>query len=59
MQRLVVMDYSNGSINVYDITGINDDDIEDYIDKLGHNLDECYYMTGSNVTINRFDLKNK
>lgn len=53
------MDYSNGSINVYNATEINEDDIEDYIDKLGHNLSECYYMTGDNVTVNRFDLKNK
>lgn len=59
MEKLVVMDYSDGSINVYDAQGINEDDIENHIDKLGHNLDECYYMIGDNITIHRFDLDKK
>lgn len=59
MKKLVVMDYSNCSINVYDVTDIKNQDIDNYIDEHGHNLDECNYMLSDSVTINRFDLNNK
>ena len=59
MKKLIVMDYSNCSISIYDVTGIKNQDIDNYIDEHGHNLDECEYMISDNITINRFDLNNK
>ena len=59
MKKLVVMDYSNCSISVYDVTDIKNQDIDNYIDEHGHNLDECEYTISDNITINRFDLNNK
>lgn len=59
MKKLVVMDYFDCSISVYDVTDIKNQDIDNYIDEHGHNLDECYYMLSDSVTINRFDLNNK
>ena len=35
MKKLVVMDYSNCSISVYDVTDIKNQDIDNYIDEHG------------------------
>ena len=60
MGKLIVMDYSDGSINVYDKDKADiREDSDDFLDKLGHNVDECYYMLCNELKINRFDLKEK
>lgn len=59
MEKVVILDYSDGSVNVYNITGdLGDMESEELLSKLGYNIDECYIMYGENITVNRFDLKN-
>lgn len=53
------MDYSDCSISIYDVTDIKNQDIDNYIDEHGHNLDECDYMLSDSITINRFDLNSE
>lgn len=59
MEKVVILDYSDGSVNVYNITeDLGDMESEELLSKLGYNIDECYIMYGENITVNRFDLKN-
>lgn len=51
MENLIVMDYSDSSINVYNID-VTKDSAEETIEKLGHNINNCYYMVSPKVTIN-------
>ena len=51
MEKLVVLDYSNSSISVYE----NPKDIENtetLLREYGHNIDECSFMFCESVTIN-------
>lgn len=50
MERLVVMDFSDSSVNVY--TNPEDKDIEELLEDLGHNIHECSYMYCESVAIN-------
>lgn len=44
MEKLIVMDYSDSSINIYKINNSDDRDDESILSDLGHNIDECSYM---------------
>lgn len=50
MERLVVMDYSDSSVTVYE--NPKDKNIEELLEDLGHNIYECSYMYCESVTIN-------
>lgn len=50
MKRLVVMDFSDSSVTVYENPG--DKDIEELLEDLGHNIHECSYMYCESVAIN-------
>lgn len=61
MGKLVVMDYSDVSVNVYNTNNIDENstnEVEEYIHSKGHRVCDCYYMLGNNIKINRFDLSN-
>lgn len=45
MEKLVVLDYSNSSVSVYENT-------ETLLREYGHNIDECSFMFCESVTIN-------
>ena len=49
MERLVVMDYSDSSVTVYE--NPEDKDIKELLEDLGHNIHECSYMYCESVTI--------
>lgn len=50
MERLVVMDYSDNSVTIYENPG--HDDTEELLKERGHNIDECSVMFCESVTIN-------
>lgn len=61
MGKLVVMDYSDVSVNVYNTNNIDENstnEVEEYIHSKGHRVCDCYYMLGNDIKINRFDLSN-
>lgn len=61
MGKLVVMDYSDCSISVYNTDSIDENDtnkVEEYIHSKGHRVCDCYYMLGNDIKVNRFDLNN-
>lgn len=50
IEDLVILDYASGAVHFYKIdpeVNINND----YISKLGFNIDECYYMFGENIDV--------
>lgn len=51
MERLVVMDYSDSSVTVYNNPD-SEKDTETLLREYGHNIDECSYMFCESVTIN-------
>ena len=47
---LVILDYNIGEVHIYKVQ--EDKEIDsDYLDSLGHNPDDCYYMVGQSINI--------
>lgn len=44
MEKLVVMDFSDSSVNIYSINDSDDRTPEDILTELGHNIDDCSTM---------------
>lgn len=50
MDDLVILDYSTGEVHIYKVQ--EDKEIDStYLDSLGHNPDDCYYMVGQSINI--------
>ena len=50
MDDLVILDYSTGEVHIYKVQ--EDKEIDNaYLDSLGHNPDDCYYMVGQSINI--------
>ena len=60
MDKLVVLDYSVGTVDVYNID-MSYDDIEEYlVNKLGYNLNDCEWMVGNmDITFHKEVLKDE
>lgn len=60
MNKLVVLDYSVGTVDVYNID-MSYDDIEEYlVNKLGYNLNDCEWMIGNmDITFHKEVLKDE
>lgn len=54
MKEIIVLDYCDGSVQIYKLPWLNMDDtaIDDWLDSMGFNLDEVDYMVNPNITIN-------
>lgn len=52
MEKLVVIDYSDISINIYDISSEDKRDTNDILKSLGHSPQCCTVMYGDNIKIN-------
>lgn len=50
MERLVVMDFSDSSVTIYE--NPEDKSTEELLEERGHNIDECSVMFCESVTIN-------
>lgn len=50
MEKLVIIDYSDISVNIYDIDSEADID-EEYIHNLGYNPGNCSWMFGEGMEI--------
>ena len=47
---LVILDYNTGEVHIYKVQ--EDKEIDNtYLDSLGHNPDDCYYMVGQFINI--------
>lgn len=51
---IIVMDYSNSSVNVYtdvDVDIMDELSVERFIMENGHRMSACYYMTGHSTDL--------
>lgn len=56
MQRLVVLDFSTSSVNIYSLTPEDaDKHPDDLLKELGHNTNNCSYMFCESLSINLKD----
>lgn len=51
MEKLIVMDYSDSSVNVYNINDSDDRSPYEIVESLGHNIDECALLWCQHVSI--------
>lgn len=58
MEKLVILDYTNATVDFYDVEPDVDID-ESYIEELGFNTNNCSWMFGDNmeITFNKEVLK--
>ena len=52
MEEIIVLDYCDGSVWIYKLPWLNMDDIDDWLDSMGFNLDDIEWMINPNITIN-------
>lgn len=44
MEKLIILDYSTGTVDIYDTQYDIEPDVDDLIDSLGHRANDCVYM---------------
>lgn len=56
MEKLVILDYGTGDIDIYPIQHLEDP--ESVIEDLGHKIDDCHWMVSpGNITFHKEMLK--
>lgn len=56
MEKLIILDFSTGDVDIYPVEYI--DDAESIIEKLGHRVDGCQWMiTDGHITFHKEVLK--
>jgi hypothetical protein len=50
---ITVLDYTTGKVTQYDIEkwGIDEQRIEDFLDEIGHKVNDCHWMVHEDATI--------
>ena len=53
MKTITVLDYTTGKVTQYDIEkwGIDEQRIEDFLDEIGHKVNDCHWMVHEDATI--------
>ena len=58
MERLVILDYCTGEVDIYPVEYENEPDMYELLDKLGHDANDCNWMfTEGNITFHKEVLK--
>lgn len=58
MEKLIVLDFSTGEVDIYPVEYENEPDMDDLLDDLGHNANDCQWMfTEGNITFHKETLK--
>jgi hypothetical protein len=58
MERLTILDFTTGDVDIYPIEYDYEPDMEELLEELGHNANNCQWMFGdSKVTIHNEVLK--
>jgi hypothetical protein len=53
MKTITVLDFTTGKVTQYNIEkwGIDEQRIEDFLDEIGHNVNDCHWMVHEDATI--------
>ena len=58
MEKLVILDFSTGEVDIYPIEYDYESCMEDLLEELGHNANNCQWMFGTgNITFHKEVLK--
>ena len=58
MEKLIILDYSTGEVDIYPVEYNTEPDMDELLDTLGHSANDCYYMfTSGNITFHKEVLK--
>lgn len=54
MEEVILLDYATGLVWVYKLPNLQmtDEEIEDWLDSMGHYLPNCEWMAGQHIYIN-------
>ena len=54
MEHLTILDFTTGGVDIYPIEYGYEPDIEELLEELGHNANDCQYMFGTgNITFHK------
>ena len=57
MEKLIILDFSTGEVDIYPIEYDYEPCMEDLLEELGHNANDCQWMfTQGNITIHNKEL---
>lgn len=58
MEKLIILDFSTGEVDIYPVEYENEPDMDDLLDDLGHNANDCQWMfTEGNITFHKEVLR--
>ena len=58
MEKLVILNFSTGEVDIYTTDYKQEPDMDDLLDSLGHNANDCQWMfTQGNITFHKEVLK--
>ena len=44
MEKLIILDFTTGDVDIYPVEYDNEPDMDDLLDNLGHNANNCQWM---------------
>lgn len=44
MEKLIILDFNCGSVDIYDVDYDNEPDMDELLDSLGHRANDCQWM---------------
>ena len=44
MEKLIILDYNAGEVDIYPVEYEEEPDMDDLLDSLGHHANDCHYM---------------
>lgn len=60
MEQLVILDFATGDVDIYSVEYECEPDMEELLDSLGHNANDCQWMfSEGKVTFHKEVLKAK
>ena len=58
MERLIILDFATGMVDIYQVEYDSEPDMDELLDSLGHNANDCQWMfTQGNITFHKEVLK--
>ena len=54
MERLIILDFATGMVDIYQVEYEFEPDMDELLDSLGHNANDCQWMFGTgNITFHK------
>ena len=60
MKQLIILDFTTAEVDIYNVEYENEPDMDELLDSLGHNANNCQWMFGNcNITFHKKVLKDE